>query len=92
MQLALGLDTESEFRPNLSELSADVVGLRGLLFTNRPESEVLDFFAKYAKTDYARSGATATATVTIPAGDLEGMSHTMTPTLTKLGMPVKLVR
>ncbi len=92
MQLALGLDSETEFRPNLSELAADVVGLRGLLFTNRPEAEVLDFFANFAKIDYARSGATATATVTIPAGELEGMSHVMTPTLTKLGMPVKLVK
>jgi len=92
MQLALGLDSENEFRPNLSELAADVVGLRGLLFTNRPEAEVVEFFGQFAKIDYARSGATATATVTIPAGELEGMTHTMTPTLTKLGMPVKLVK
>ena len=92
MQLALGLDEESEFRPGLSQASADVVGHRGLLFTDRPAQDVVDFFAEYGELDYARAGATATSTFTIPAGPLEEMSHTMTPTLTKLGMPVKLVR
>ena len=92
MQLALGLDSETEFRPGLCEAAQDVTGHRGLLFTNRSQDEVVAYFAEYGKLDYARAGATATATVSMSAGPIEGMTHTMTPTLTKLGMPVKLMR
>jgi mRNA turnover protein 4 len=90
MQLALGDNEASEYKPGLSQLAGDLHGNVGLLFTSRPHAAVTKYFAEYAEEDYARSGFTATETVVIPPGRMEEMPHTMADTLRKLGMPVRL--
>lgn len=90
MRIALGTTQADAYRPGLDGLAADVSGNVGLLLTSRKPKEVEQFFAEYAVEDYARAGFEATETVTVPAGRLEEMPHTMCETLRKLGMPVKL--
>lgn len=48
------------------------------------------YFAELSAADYARTGCEATDTVTLKAGELQGVSHTMTEPLRKLGLPVDL--
>lgn len=48
------------------------------------------YFDNFSVRDYARMGAHAAETVTMQAGPLEGMTHTMVEQLRKLGMPVEL--
>lgn len=90
IQKALGEDSEDAYRPGLDQLASDLTGQVGLLFTSRPVDEVLKFFAEYQETDFARAGFVPAATVTVPAGRLADVPHTMAETLTKLGMPVRL--
>lgn len=89
LQKAFCETVDDEYRPNLGALAADISGNVGLLFTNKPHDEVTAFFATYAQPDYARSGAKVNKTVTIEKGVLD-TPHTMTETLRKLGMPVRL--
>jgi mRNA turnover protein 4 len=92
MQVALGSTEADEFRPQLSQLSADLSGNVGLLFTSRPQADVEAFFADFSAPDYARSGNVAHETVVVPAGPLPDVPHTMCDELRKLGMDVKLVK
>jgi mRNA turnover protein 4 len=66
----------------------------GLLFTNKPAEEVKTYFAEFVKPDYARSGAVATQTITLPEGPVrrgaDPMPHNMEPLLRSLGMPTIL--
>lgn len=90
MQKALAGGEDGAYRPGLDAVAEDLQGSVGLLLTNRSPKEVEAYFAQYAVEDFARAGFEATETVTIPAGKLEHMPHTMTETLRKLGMPVVL--
>lgn len=62
----------------------------GLLFTEKSKEEVLAWAENYWAVEYARSGFTATETVTLPAGPLEEFAHSMEPHLRSLGLPTKL--
>lgn len=66
----------------------------GLLFTNKSAEEVKNYFAEFVKPDYARSGAIATQTITLPEGPVrrgaDPMPHNMEPLLRSLGMPTVL--
>lgn len=62
----------------------------GLLFTEKSKEEVLAWAETYWAVEYARSGFTATETVTLPAGPLEEFAHSMEPHLRSLGLPTKL--
>lgn len=90
MSIALGADKAEPFRPGLGKVAADLSGQVGLLLTDRSPEDLGAFFAQYAVGDFARSGFEATETVTIPAGRLEYVPHSMAETLRKLGMPVEL--
>lgn len=92
MRVALGRDEDEEFRDGLAALGEYLSGNVGLLFTNRGRKEVTEFFGEYSFMDFARSGFEATDTVSLEAGPVKDMQHTMTETLTKLGMPVVLDR
>ena len=70
MQIALGRDAESEYRPGLAEMSATLVGTCGLFFTNEPLDKVIEYFNSFTKEDYPRAGFVATRSVTLPEGDL----------------------
>lgn len=90
IQKALGADDEEAYRPELDSLAADLVGQVGLLFTDRKPAEVSKFVAEFEETDFARAGYVPEQTITVPAGRLTEVPHTMAESLQKLGMPVRL--
>uniref|UniRef100_M4C3P0 Ribosome assembly factor mrt4 n=1 Tax=Hyaloperonospora arabidopsidis (strain Emoy2) TaxID=559515 RepID=M4C3P0_HYAAE len=90
MKLALGRSKEDEYAENLFRLSKDVSGNTGLLFTNKPRDEVVDYFAKLSVSDYPRAGFVATDTITIPEGPLPQFIGSMLESLRGLGLPVDL--
>lgn len=104
MAKALGHTPEEEHLANLHKLTPYLSGDVGLLFTNQPAEEVLDFFDSYTQTDFARAGVVANRTITVPAGvvysragqvpqsDDAPIPHSVEPTLRQWGMPTKLVR
>ncbi|KAL1925699.1 uncharacterized protein VTP21DRAFT_582 [Calcarisporiella thermophila] len=94
MSKALGTTPEEEYRENLRTLAEKMIGEVGLLFTNTPPEEVIQYFEAFRQKDYARAGFVATATVTIPAGTVlrgeDPFPHNMEPQLRALGMPTIL--
>lgn len=72
------------------KLSKRLTGQVGLLFTETPKQEVLEWASKYWAVEYARGGFVATETVVLPEGPLEEFAHSMEPHLRSLGMPTKL--
>jgi mRNA turnover protein 4 len=104
MAKALGTTPAEEHLPNLSALSSHIAGNVGLLFTNRDPQTVIDHFASYSQTDFARAGVTATQTFTVPAGVVHSrggelaeeddvpLPHSLEVTVRKWGMPSRLVK
>eukprot|EP00998_Keelungia_sp_KM082_P006995 NODE_3210_length_927_cov_123.557500_g3189_i0.p1 GENE.NODE_3210_length_927_cov_123.557500_g3189_i0~~NODE_3210_length_927_cov_123.557500_g3189_i0.p1 ORF type:complete len:246 (+),score=41.48 NODE_3210_length_927_cov_123.557500_g3189_i0:64-801(+) len=94
LALALGRDAESSYRPNLYKLAPYLTGHCGLLFTNRPKSEVKKALAAFEVEDFARAGDPAAMEFTIPKGmlDQERFPGSMEPYLRGLGLPTKLTR
>jgi mRNA turnover protein 4 len=102
MAKALGQTPAEEHLTNLSALAPYLAGNVGLFFTNRDPKEILEYFAAYAQTDFARAGIAATQTFTIPAGvvysrggeipaeDDVALPHSQETTVRKWGMPTKL--
>jgi mRNA turnover protein 4 len=102
MAKALGQTPAEEHLPNLSKLTEHLAGNVGLFFTNREPSEVIEYFAGYAETDFARAGVTASRTFTIPAGVVRSrggeiaddedvpLPHSVETTIRKWGMPTRL--
>ncbi|KAK2176596.1 hypothetical protein NP493_653g01083 [Ridgeia piscesae] len=90
--VALGQTTESEYSDGLHELSKQLSGQMGLLFTNKSTDEVVKWFTTFKEPDYARSGNVAPQTVILEEGPLEGFSHSMEPQLRQLGLPTTLKR
>ncbi|KAF2627352.1 mRNA turnover protein-like protein 4 [Macroventuria anomochaeta] len=102
MAKALGMTPAEEHLTNLSELTKHLTGNVGLFFTNREPTDVLEYFAAYSQTDFARAGVTATQTFTIPAGvvysrggelpvdDDVPLPHSVETTIRKWGMPTRL--
>mmetsp|Transcript_1581 Transcript_1581/g.4810 ORF Transcript_1581/g.4810 Transcript_1581/m.4810 type:complete len:225 (+) Transcript_1581:75-749(+) len=92
MQLALGTTPEAECQDNIHKLSQQISGPCGLLFTDKSPSDVQSFLAEYRPSDFARSGATATETVTLPRGTdaLAHLPHSIEHHLRQLGMPTQL--
>ncbi len=62
----------------------------GLLFTNKPQEEVCEWFEKFTGQDYASSGFVSLRDVNLPEGPLSQFPHSMEPQLRKLGMPTVL--
>lgn len=92
MQLALGVDEESAYRPGLDKLAMDVSGNVGLLFTNNSPELVAEKFAAFETPDYARAGFIPQETIVVSAGNLEQFPHTMVDQFRRLGMSVRLNR
>ena len=59
MALALGRTPEEEVRDNLRHVARRLRGGAALLATSRPKTEVLDFFAKFSRAQFATAGALA---------------------------------
>lgn len=93
MAHALGRSTAEEYREGLHQIAEELVGNNvGLLFTNKPRDEVLQWFSEYSENEYARAGDVANETVILKAGPLAQFSHSIEPHLRKLGMPTSLQR
>jgi mRNA turnover protein 4 len=81
-----------------------LAGSVGILFTNRPAEEIIDHFEAYTQTDFARAGAVAARSFTIPAGviysrageipeeDDVPLAHSLETTVRALGAPTRLDR
>ena len=96
---ALGETPEEEIRPGLGQIAKRLRGNVGLLFTDSPTAEVLDWCMDYRRLDYARMGNRATETIELPAGPVycrtdppETLPHNIEPQLRALGMPTQLKR
>jgi mRNA turnover protein 4 len=102
MAKALGQTPAEEHLTNLSELTKYLNGNIGLFFTSREPSEIIEYFASYSQTDFARAGVVATQTFTVPAGVVHSrggeiaededvaLPHSMETTIRKWGMPTRL--
>jgi len=88
--IALGRSKHDECRENAHEISKRLKGQCGILFTDKPKDEVLEYFNNYAESDYARAGNIATETVVLQPGALEQFPFNMEPALRKLGLPTTL--
>ena len=103
MAKALGTTRETEHAANTSLLSKHLSGTVGLLFTPLPAPEILSYFSHFHPVDFARAGTTASRTFVLPTGTVYSrggeipveddvpLSHTIEPTLRKLGVPSRLV-
>ncbi|MGB1605536.1 MAG: mRNA turnover 4 family protein [Promethearchaeia archaeon] len=89
MALGVGRSAEEEPRDNLHKLSQHLTGTAGLLFSNRPQEEVVAFFRSFREEEFATAGTPATADYVLEVGPL-GFQHTMADPLRKLGLPVML--
>lgn len=89
-QVAFGRTESEEYADGLSKVAAALKGNIGLLFTNRPHSEVESFFSSYKEADFARSGFKATETVVLEAGELEMFVPSQEHNLRLLGLPISL--
>jgi mRNA turnover protein 4 len=104
MSVTLGRTPEAEFAPNLHQLTPFLTGAVGLFFTSRSPESITAHFESYRPLDFARAGTVTPRSFTIPnglvysrAGEIpmsedELISHTVEPTLRKLGVPTRLVK
>lgn len=92
MQLSLGLAPEQECADGVHKLAQQITGRCALLFTTKDPPEVQGLFAEYRPTDFARAGAVATSTVTLPRGvdALAKLPHSIEAHLRALGLPTQL--
>jgi len=90
-QLALGKSEENETLPGLHKLTDQLVGEKGLMFTDRSAKDIIDYFNTYNQSTFARAGDIACATVKIQAGPQPQFSHAIESHLReKLKFPTKL--
>ncbi|KAL2123022.1 hypothetical protein VTJ04DRAFT_3477 [Mycothermus thermophilus] len=101
---ALGTTPEEAQADGLHELTKYLSGSVGLIFTNRPPQELIDYFANLTQVDFARAGAVAPRDFIVPPGQVFStggevpaehdvpVSHTLEPELRRLGMPTRMVK
>ncbi|KAM4057067.1 ribosomal protein [Hirsutella rhossiliensis] len=104
MAKALGQSPSEAIAPGIDDLTQYIAGNVGLLLTNRPASDVTDYFARLAKVDFARAGVTASRSFTIPSGIVYAtagevpaehdvpLEHSIEPELRRLGVPTRMVK
>lgn len=90
MQIALGKSQQDEFKKNLHLVGGHLTNICGLLFTNKTQEEVVNFFSKYQVDDFAKSGFVVDQEVSVDEGPLPQFPHSMEQYLRKLGLPVML--
>uniref|UniRef100_A0A2K5IA65 Large ribosomal subunit protein uL10-like insertion domain-containing protein n=1 Tax=Colobus angolensis palliatus TaxID=336983 RepID=A0A2K5IA65_COLAP len=84
--------TRDENKDSLHHVSKRLRGKVGLLFTNRTEEEVNEWFTKYTEMDYPRAGNKVAFAVSLDSGSLEQFPHSMEPRLMQLALPTALKR
>ncbi|XP_071440700.1 mRNA turnover protein 4 homolog [Hetaerina americana] len=92
MAHGLGKNPSIEVQKNIHKLAKQLKGQCGLLFTNKPKDEVIEWFKSYGEPGFARSGDVAQVKVNLEAGPCALFQSSMEPVLRKLGLPVKLDR
>jgi len=92
MQLALGTTAAQECQDNIHKISNRISGPCALLFCDKTPAEVQTVFAEYRPVDFARSGATATETVSLSKGEdaLARLPHSIEAHVRALGLPTML--
>lgn len=101
---ALGTTPADAQADGLDGLAQHLSGSVGLLFTNRDPASVTSYFSALSQVDFARAGAVAGRTVTVPPGVVYStggevpaehdvpVAHTLEPELRRLGMPTRMVK
>ncbi|CAH0049109.1 unnamed protein product [Clonostachys solani] len=104
MAKALGQNAADALAPGTEDLSKYLTGSVGLILTNRPAEEILNYFSTFSPVDFARAGVPATRDFTIPAGVVYAtagevpveydvpLEHSIEPELRRLGVPTKMVK
>ncbi|EHA54130.1 hypothetical protein MCOR27_006773 [Pyricularia oryzae] len=104
MARALGQTAEDEQAEGLHKLTSHLAGTVGLIFTNRPASELLSYLDSITSVDFARAGAVAPRDFSIPPGVVYStggevpqeydvpLAHSIEPELRKLGVPTRLIK
>lgn len=91
IQIALGKTAEDEYADNLRQVSKDVTGSAGLLYTSRPRAEVEAFFCDFAEPDFAREGFVSPRDVIVTNEMLFNHPVSMfEQQFRKQGLPVKI--
>ncbi|RDB17835.1 mRNA turnover protein 4 [Hypsizygus marmoreus] len=98
MAKALGATPEEEHRAGIHKLAKQIKGQVGVLFTDTPPQEVIDWFVDFKQPDFARTGNIASRTVILPAGPVmrhhsdppEPFPHNEEPQLRKLGLTTSM--
>lgn len=93
------MDAASEIVPGVSEVTKQLSGEIGLIFSNRAVADLQPVLEQFSFEDYARFGATVEAAIELPEGPLcflggdrcgEPVSHTQESYLRSLGLPTTL--
>lgn len=91
MQIAFGRTPEEEYGDNLRHVAKRIRGGNvGILFTNKPRSEVESYFSNYRKPDFARAGSLCDQEVLVTEDEMKKFPVSMMEQLRKLGMPVEI--
>ncbi|KAG6814241.1 hypothetical protein H0H92_015356 [Tricholoma furcatifolium] len=98
MAKALGLTPEEEHRTGIHKLAKQIKGQVGLLLTDSPPQEVIDWFVDFKQADFARAGNIASRTIVLPTGPVlrhhsdppEPFPHNEEPQLRKLGLTTSM--
>eukprot|EP00525_Craspedostauros_australis_P012563 CAMPEP_0198118298 /NCGR_PEP_ID=MMETSP1442-20131203/21084_1 /TAXON_ID= /ORGANISM="Craspedostauros australis, Strain CCMP3328" /LENGTH=229 /DNA_ID=CAMNT_0043776527 /DNA_START=128 /DNA_END=817 /DNA_ORIENTATION=+ len=91
LKIALGKGPEDEYADNLRQVSKQIEGSVGLLFTSRPRKEVEGFFAGFSEPDFARAGFQSPRDVIITNEMLFNHPTSMLEQqFKKLGLPVDI--
>jgi mRNA turnover protein 4 len=89
-QVALGKSEADEYKENIHLLGEKIEGESGLLFTDAPKEEVLEYFAGLRVADYAKAGAIAKESIVMKPGPLK-FPVDMLEQMRKLGLVVEIL-
>ncbi|CAD7944279.1 unnamed protein product [Amoebophrya sp. A25] len=89
MRLALGTDSDSEIADKIAHLGEKIGGECALLCTDASPAEAQRYFLELQEATFAKSGAAASETFTIPKGELN-LPFSMEQHLRSCGLPTQL--
>lgn len=92
LQVGLGRSEAEEADTNLHLVSQELLGQRGILFTNESVDYVLNFFNDYKVKTHARPGCRAPSSIELEPGILEGYNYTQDPLMRELGLKTRVTK
>jgi len=90
MAAALGKSLEDEYKEDLHHVSAKLSGDCGLLMTNEPKEDVVEYFEGLVVADFAKAGVVPKDSIVMKPGPL-AFPVDMMDQLRKLGLVVEVV-